>query len=492
MIELVENQLAPEGFWVTGEDGKPTLLYSPTLKQAEFHSRTEANCLFWGGRGSGKSMALRWEAHAPALAHPNINYIILRRTFPELNRSHLIHVPREMKLLGGTYNHTDHVARYPNGSRGFFSHCATEEDVLNLLSAEFAWMGVDEISTFEWDMFTRLAASVRVTRDSGLIPMVRAATNPLGPSAQKLLEYFVDKNVDLADDPAYNPNAWPAIKANLDDNPYLDQEQYLTRFSGLPAHVRKAWVDGEFVLENALFDLRPKLRLENGEIIPYHVINDIDLPKVIKASTIYRAMDAGWFPDPSVCLWIAHLGNRHIVFHEKTWYKTTAIEIAADIKAEDTRLGIGTVAMTYCDPSMDINTTADVKTVKETYEVNGIPMECSINKRDAFATVIHQALAEEAGENLPRIQFYANGYQGCPVLVRTIPQMRFDQKRPSFMAGHKDDHWVVAMAYYLLSHASDPRSSIPGMGSQLRPWMWPKKEDRIILGNDQVRKKETN
>lgn len=465
------------------------VLYVPTDKGIEYHRRTEPNVLLWGGRGSGKSTIGRWDAHMRALAHPGFRYIVLRRTFPELEKSHLVHVPREMKLLGGTFNYTKHLATYPNGSSGFFSHCATEEDVLNLLSSEFALAFFDELSTFEWEMFTKLSASVRVPLGSGLTAMVRAATNPLGPSAQKVHQYFIEKDVDPEEDPDYLPLDWYSITANLIDNPHLDREQYKKRFSGLPAHVRKAWVDGEFVLENALFDLRPKV-----EGKPYHVINDLDFPKVLKAATIYRAIDNGWFPDPTVVLWFAHLGNRHIVIHEKTYYRHTAVETAEQIKLEDAWLSslVGPdfkirVAMTYCDPSMDINTTADVRTIKEVYEANGIPMECSINNREHFSTVMHTALAEEAAEHTPRIQFYVNGKtRGCPSLVQTIPQMRYNEKRPKAMDDHRDDHWVIACCYYLMSHSSDLRSEVTRLTSA-RPWMVEKAKRLHVLGSDQVR-----
>lgn len=398
-----------------------------------------------------------------------------------------------MRDLGGSFHNTDHIATYPNGSRGFFSHCATEDDVLNLLSAEFALMVFDELSTFEWEMYVKLAASVRVPVGSKLTAMVRGLTNPLGPSAQKILQYFVEKNVDPEEDPDYNPEDWYSIHANLIDNPHLDQTQYRKRFAGLPAHVHKAWVEGEFILENALFDFCPRL---DGK--PYHVINDIDYKKVLQNATIYRAIDNGWFPDPTVVLWIAHLGNRHIVFHEKVLYKRTAAETADIIKEEDRKLAdmVGPnftfrVAMTYCDPSMDINTTADIRTIKEIYEANGIPMECSINNREQFATVMHNTLAEQAGENIPRIQFYANGKDGCPFLVRTIPQMRYDQKRPKAMGDHRDDHAVVAACYYLMSHSADPRQSIQGREG-MRPWMRPKAEKRFLLGTDNVRERKND
>lgn len=462
---------------IVGEE----VLYVPTEKGVEYHLRDEPNVLLWGGRGSAKSTIGRWDAHMRALAFPGFKYVVLRRTFPELEKSHLLHVPREIELLGGSYNQTFHKAHYSNGSVGFFSHCATEKDVLNLLSSEFHLMFFDEVSTFEWEQVTKLAASVRAPVGSGLVPMMRAATNPLGPSAMDILKYWVDKDVDPEEDPQYNPNDWYAIKADLKDNPYLDEAQYSKRFAGLPAHVRKAWVEGEFSLENALFDFN---HLRDGK--PWHVIHDIDLKKILKVATVYRAIDAGWSPDPTVCLWIAHLGNRHIVFHEETWYKTTAVDIAADIKRIDKELGISTVAMTYCDPSMDINTTADIRSIKEIYEDNGIPMENSINNREMFAITMHNALAEEAGENVPRIQFYVNGLKGCPMLVRTIPQMRFDDKRPKAMADHKKDHWVVACCYYLMSHSAESRTSYAAPKG-LRPWMKEKPAPHFKLGTENVR-----
>jgi hypothetical protein len=480
-----------KGICIVGRDGKEQVLYNPTIKQLEYHSRTEPNVLFWGGRGSGKSMCGRWDAHLRALSHPGFTYVILRRTYPELQRSHLVHIQREMALLGGEYNATSRIARYPNGSQGFFSHCATEEDVLKLLSAEFALAFFDELSTFEWGMFTKLAASVRVPVHSGLTAMVRAATNPLGPSAQEILKYFVNKDVDLAEDPDYNPNDWYSIHANLEDNPYLDEQQYRKRFSGLPAHVRKAWVEGEFVLENALFDFRPTARVDNEDgtfkKVPYHVIpaGQLDMEKILKTATIYRAIDVGWFPDPTIVLWIAHLGNRHIVLKEQLWYKTIAPDIAKDIKDIDESLGIRRVAMTYCDPTMDINTTADVRTIKEIFENNGITMENSVNNRELFASTMHTALAEEVSPGVPRIQFYA---PGCPYLIKTIPQQRYNPKRPLAMADHPDDHGVVAACYYLMSHSADPRNTMPGHTPVPR-WMQPKNgaTTNWILGRDNVR-----
>ena len=453
------------------------VLYVPTEKGLEYHQSNIRNLLFYGGRGSAKSTTGRWDCHLRAMSNPGFKYVILRTKFPELDKSHLVFIPKEVNALGATYNSTVHRIYYPNGSVGFFSHCANEEAVLNLLSAEFYLMFFDEISTFEWEHVVKLAASIRAPQGSAIdIPLLRGATNPFGTSSMDINKYFILKDVDPLEEPEYNPEDWGSIKANVEDNPYLPKEEYLKRFVGLPPHVRKAWVDGDFAMENGLFDFHPlgdgRGHGEAGK--PYHVVNDIDLKKILANSVVYRAMDAGWFPDPTVCIWFAHLGNRHIAFHEETWYKTTAAEIASDIKRIDKELGVSKVAITYCDPSMDINTTADVKTLKEVYEDNGIPMENSINNREMYATFMHNALAEQPIENTPRLQIYNSGNRGCPMLVRTIPLMKYDEKRPKFMADHKKDHWVVTACYYLMSNAADPRTAISGFGGQMRPWMRPK------------------
>lgn len=471
---------------LTHSDGTIEVLYDPTPKQLQFHQRTEPNVLFWGGRGSGKSVALRWEAHIRALNTPNFTYVILRRTYPELQKSHLMFISQEMKKLGGYFHHQNKTAIYPNGSKGIYSHCSGEEDVLNLLSAQFTWMGVDEISTFPWDMFTKLAASVRVPKNSGLIAMVRACTNPLGTSAEDIQHYFIDKDVDPEVDPDYNPADWFNIKANLVDNPHIDQEQYRKRFSGLAPHVRKAWLDGEFAMENALFDFFPTKHVTtpDGETnIPYHVVTTLDLPKLVKASRIYRAIDAGWFPDPTICLWIAHLGNRYIVIREKLWYKTVASDIARDIKLVDEELGIQKVSMTYCDPSMDVNTTADIRTIRDIYEQHGVPMECSINNREMFASSVHKALNEEAELNVPRLQIYG---PRCPYLTKSIPQQRYNLKKPEALADSTTDHGVVALAYFLMTHSADDHVSILA-GSKPKPWMNPRKQTKFVLGSENVR-----
>lgn len=208
---------------------------------------------------------------------------------------------------------------------------------------------------------------------------------------------------------------------------------------------------------------------------------------------IYRGFDLGFSPDPAYCVWIAHIGNRFIAFKEKLWLKTVAADIAKDMVEESKGMQI---AMTYCDPVMDIKTAADVRTIKDIFEENGVPMEASVNNREHYAHAVHTALQEEVivGYNDedgtpimgPRLQIVDKGAGpglGCPYLIKTIPQMRYDPKHPLRMADNKNDHGVIALAYFLISSGATERRSSNSL-YRMPKWMKPKPETtkRSLIG----------
>lgn len=199
---------------------------------------------------------------------------------------------------------------------------------------------------------------------------------------------------------------------------------------------------------------------------------------------VYRAFDMGFYPDPAVCLWIAHLGNRYIVFKEKLWFRTVASDIAKDIIKESEGMR---VSATYCDPSMDFQTGADVRTIKGIFEENGVPMETSVNNREHYAHAVHTALSEEVAPGIPRLQILDGDgkIDGCPYLIKTIPMMQFNEKRPMALADHKHDHAVVALAYFLISIGSYEHRVIKS--STIPRWMHPKTTNASVLGSESVR-----
>ena len=470
------------------KDGSDFTMYVPTEKQLEFHTNPSKKLLAYGNRGGGKSILLRFDAHMRALASPGANLVLVRKSYKDLIKNHVFFqglpwgsLKKEMQLLGGDFNKTDYICHYPNGSKLFLSYVGDESDTMNLLGAEFMAAYFDEISTIPWDFFTKLSASVRVAAGSGRHSVIRAATNPFGESAGDVMRYFVWKDVDPEEDADYRPKDWDSIKINTQDNPYQDPN-YLNELRGLnlPEHIKKAWIEGEYFEETALFSFRA-----TRDEKPYHVIKEFPLEKVVNKVPIYRVYDHGYKPDPAYCAWIAHLGNRYVVFHEKVWYETVAQDIAASMKEEDRKLGIDRIYATYCDPTIDIKTGQDYRTIKDIFEEHGVPMDCSINNREQFAGVIHSALADEVEPGVPKLQVYSTGRLGAPYLVRALPMMRYNPKKPSALADHKHDHPVVALAYFLISHSSWDRKEMKPV--KIKPWMKPAQEGSWVLGQKNSR-----
>ncbi len=405
-----------------------------------------------GPRGTGKSFLVRrGVCHALAMAIPGIRYAVVRRNMPDLRANHLIYLGAEMRKLGGEYHETHGIARYANGSMGFYRQCENEEDVEKIVGSEIGILFVDEAPQIKWDLLRTIAPSLRVAKGpDGTQPFFTCEIyggNPIGESIEELDQYFVDQTVDPFEDPQYSPDDWCHVPMFRADNPSIDEAEYLKQFSGVPAHFRAAWIDGVRMDSRTLFSVKKTV---NGK--PYHYLSE--LPTIsgvpllkVPWVQIFRGYDHGFFPDPAVCVWFAVFGRRIIAIHEQTWF-STIVEDVAEALQQTTRELVGDrqVAMTCVDPTIDVKD-GNI-TVMDKLEIGGVPCEASINDRVLYADAIHSLLGEEVEPGVPRFQVYE---PGCPMLAKYLPKMRWDEKNPRKMADHKFDHWVVALAYFAIS-----------------------------------------
>lgn len=451
-----------------------------------------------GNRGSGKSMILRRGLlHGLAMAIPGLRYGVIRRNMPDLRQNHLIYLGIEMRKLGGDFHETHGITYYKNGAIGFFRPCEDEADVEKIVGAELGILVADEAPQIAWDLLRMISPSIRVADDmTGKKPywtLEVYSGNPVGESIDELDHYCVDKDVSLLDDPEYNPNDWGSFKLMRADNPSIDETEYRKQFAGLQKHFKAAWLDGDRIGDRMLFDVFPRITRgmlthhldreretplpPEREDKPYHYIQELPFvpyqgQKVpllkVPWIQVYRAFDMGYSPDPAICLWFAVLGNRIIAFHEETWYRTIAKDLATKI-VEITKELIGDtpVGDTYIDPRCGITQGGDIVTVMDVLEGNGVPCFPSINDRILYADAIHGLLGEEVEPGVPKLQIYE---PGCPMLAKYLPKMQWDKDNPRKMADHKYDHWPIGLAYFAISSGVLSVSSKPE--SQQEPfWM---------------------
>lgn len=192
--------------------------HRPTPKQAAFLLCLNEEVFFGGAAAGGKSDALLMAA-LQYVDVPGYAALLLRRTFRELaldgalmHRSH-----QWLDATDARWNEQDHRWTFRSGATLTFGHMEDSGAHLQYQSAEFQYIGFDELTAFtEGDyrfMFSRLRR-----REGSTVPLrMRAASNPNGPGRDWVYRRFVAE--EGTDDCVFIP-------ARVEDNPHVDAEAY--------------------------------------------------------------------------------------------------------------------------------------------------------------------------------------------------------------------------------------------------------------------------
>ena len=146
--------------------------------QTRFLSLTCDEVLYGGAAGGGKSESLLIDAIRLVGRGYGRAYsaLLLRREFPELEKSLIFRSQELYPRLGGKYNDQKHVWKFPDGERVYFGHLQHEKDVKQYQSAEFQYIGFDELTQFTERQYVYLFSRCRSSKD---VPLrMRGATNP--------------------------------------------------------------------------------------------------------------------------------------------------------------------------------------------------------------------------------------------------------------------------------------------------------------------------
>ena len=215
--------------------------HSPTPKQAAFLILPHREAFYGGAGGGGKSDALLMAA-LQYVDRPDFSALIVRKTFPQLNKPGAL-IPRSHEWLQGTDAHWRGDMKqwmFPSGAVVAFSQIQHENDRFNFQSAEFDFIAFDEVTDFEENVYRFLFSRLRRQRDSTIPSRMRCASNPGGRGHDWVKARFVK--------PGHRER--PFIAAKIADNPYLDQTGYRESLSYLDPTTRKQIEEGDWTARN--------------------------------------------------------------------------------------------------------------------------------------------------------------------------------------------------------------------------------------------------
>jgi hypothetical protein len=465
-------------------DGSVSVFYEPQEKQDAFHLAIEPNVLYGGAAGGGKSHATRMDAYIRCMSDPGHRALILRRTWRELESTHIERAMMEAATLGAVYIKSEYRMRWPNGSVLEFGHCEDDTTVVKYLSTEFDSIYFDELVTFTLHQFKFISSRARSSRP-GVKPVVKCASNPGGVNSGWVKRYFISKDVDPAEDPTYDPSKYRFIPATLDDNKYIDPT-YEARLMALPTEaLRRAYRYGDWdVFDGQYFsEWRALMPDESGELQPWHVIPEeptIDGIPISKVPWIehFRAIDWG-YRDMCVVGWYACLPDGRLI---KTRELAINGTLARDVARKVKQLSRGMkIRYTVADPSM-WNKDGKGMSTAEIFARERVPLIPAANDRVNGWQRLHDMLRTTtvSGDRfVPMLQFVG---PTCPYTCRTIPTLVADEHKPEDVKTKgTEDHAADETRYAVMSRFA-PSKKRKAVTEEPPPWS--RKQRPGTVGDD--------
>ena len=215
-------------------NANPYIPVTPFAKQAEFLALPHEEAFYGGAAGPGKSEALLMAAlqYVPV---PGYAALLLRRTLSELQQPSAL-IDRSHQWLRGSgaqWNGSHYQWTFPGRSTLTFGYCANDRDLERYQSAEFQFIGIDEVGELTAFQYTYLFSRLR-RKDGVEIPTrMRSASNP---GSEWVKRRFVSPG---------SPDR-PFVPAVIADNPYIDQADYVKHLQHLDPVTRAQLLNGDW------------------------------------------------------------------------------------------------------------------------------------------------------------------------------------------------------------------------------------------------------
>ena len=405
-----------------------------------FIKATETEVLFGGAAGGGKSFGQMADALIFALKYPGSRQLVLRRTFPELEKSlirtSLSLFPREVY----NFNSSSHIGKFKNGSCIDFGYCNGENDVYQYQSAEYDVVRFDELTHFTENQYLYLISRVR---GANTFPkQIKSSTNPGGVGHVWVKKRFIDPAPAGA---VFYEGGMSKIflPSRLSDNKFLTESDpdYKIRLSTLPERERRALMDGDWnVFEGQYFD-------EFSERI--HVVSPFEIPAGWRK---YRTVDYGL--DRLACLWIAVAPDGSCYVYREYCESNLPISRAAEAILERTPKNEDIYA-TLAPPDLFGRSQESGKSKATLFSERGVHFTKTSNDRECGWLALKELLQ---GTSSPHLRFFST----CREIIRCLPALQTDKLKPTDCSSepHEITHAPDALRGFAIFYSRPPSNKL--------------------------------
>jgi PBSX family phage terminase large subunit len=371
--------------------------------QEQFHNATEADVLYGGASGGGKSHAITAEGIKWCARYPGLRVLLVRKSYDELEES-IFPALRKFgyaQALGCKWNGVKNELRFPNGSYFRFRYLETVDDAARRQGGEYQLLLVDELAL----MMPGVVDILRYERlrSAGGLPVigVRATSNPGGPDHGGVKKRYVEATEDgtkvATDEHGLTVRF---IKARATDNPWLDPMQR-KRLDAIPDPNRRAAMrDGDWgTFSGAVFPQFSKER---------HTLDPFRLPQ-----SWLRHAGVDWgYTAPWATLWLALDEDKRAWIYRELYHRQVG---EADQARMILEAGDGESVVCYWADDAMFAVRGDAKPISSIYAENGVHLTAAGKGPGSRITGLqrwHSYMAE--GPACPHHR--SLGWQTCPMV----------------------------------------------------------------------------